>query len=253
MILNDVFATARERIGGQGEGEMIYRFPDSRLWMFYEREFKPLLARKIKWADCGFAVDLAVPAGTSTVNLYPSDVSLTGVGVVNADGSTSALDMTTVEHIERAGHLLSETGTPQHAFLAANGAASYLGLWPVPSAGLTLRIEGKGLPTSELVYNEVAARWETPLGAVAFSGAGPSLNMFASRLTAVIPAPFYVSCADFLAWKMEETKEENIQRPVVPQQAQARFARSFLADSAAFNMQLGGVTISSQGLVRRIR
>lgn len=252
MILNDIFNAARERIGGKDEGEMQYRFPDSRLWVFYEQEYKPLLGRKVKMAECSFTTDQTLAIGTAKLKMGAADLRLTSVHRVETDGVTTVpLEVVSLESIQRDGNLPSVTGTPEKAYVFSLGADVYLGVYPVPDAVCTLRISGVGTPTSEFVYDSIADnRWETAGGVAAFNA---STNMLTSRTTSVLPSQFFTSCAAFLAWKMKEIMEEYVGRPRVVEMAELSFQRQFLMDCGAFNMAVSGGRLQSRGITRRVR
>lgn len=251
MILNDIFSAARERVGGKDEGEMQYRFPDSRLWVFYEQEYKTLLGRKVKMAECSFTTDQSLAIGVSKLKLGAADLRLTAVHSVATDGvTTTPLEVVSLESLQRDGYLPTETGTPEKAYIFSLGADVYLGVYPVPDAVCTLRISGVGTPTSEFVWATGTSRWETSGGVAAFNA---STNMLSARTTSVLPSQFATSCAAFLAFKMKESMEEYVDRPQVLQMADASFLRQFIMDCGAFNMTISGGRLQARGITRRVR
>jgi len=251
MMLNDVFARARERVGGKDEGELLYRFPDLRLWQSYTAELVPLLARKCDFGSLSTVTDLSFPAGTAVENLGAGDLELLGVYLVGPDGNLAELVPESREDIAAKHRDLTENGTPVACYLTGDGkGAMQLGLWPAPDVAVTVRLKGKGLAFAEFVYDEAVNVWKdtgTP-PAAAFTAAGVLVKRYASYL----PSVFLTAAADFLALAMVDAMEEYIERPTIIQRYEAKWRFSLLQCAGNWHMTLPSIVLEQKGHARRV-
>jgi hypothetical protein len=251
MMLNDIFERARERVGGRDEAELIYRFPDLRLWKAYTAELMPLLARKCDFGSLSTTTDLTFPAGTAVQNLGRGDLELLGVYLVQADGTLTELTPESRSDLAAKHQDLTASGSPEACYLTGDGKGTMqLGLWPVPDVAVTVRLKGKGLAFSEFVYDESTGAWKdtaTP-PATAFTSAG----LLAKRYASYLPDLFLPAAADYLAMAMVESMEEYIERPAILQRYEAKWAASLMKCAGDWHMTLPNIVLEQKGHVRRV-
>ncbi len=251
MMLNDIFARARERMGGKAERELLYRYPDSRLWTAYIAELVPLLCRKCDFGPLATSADLSFEAGTSVATLKAGDLDLLGVYLVGSDGSLTEIAIESRASIAAKNRDLTETGTPRSCYLTGDGKGTMeLGLWPTPDTTVTVKVVGQGMAFSELVFDELTGKWMdtgTP-PAEAFTAAG----VFVKRYASYLPDLFLPAAADFLALSIANSMEEYIARPALLQRYELKWRESLLQCAGNWHMTLPNIVLEQRGHVRRV-
>ena len=127
LLINDLFDTVREYLGGWEEAELKVRFPDSRIYKHY-KHFKRELSKVLKQGELSVS-SLVVAAGDDGAYLGTGDRKIKDVFLTDSSSNLIKMIPTTRDYINAAGGTYTEDeyGYPVYYWVEAIAGAEKTG------------------------------------------------------------------------------------------------------------------------------